>query len=127
MARKPAAPSDTLTIACKLPQGLDIQLPQHRIFLKLHGPHSPFAVAGHGMTRGVKAGDWAIIQDVFKDAAWLKNEFVFAMPDPESAADKAEDREKVNAGFDPIDPFAPATARGAGMIQPEGEPDPAAR
>lgn len=127
MARKPAAPSDTLTIACKLPQGLDIQLPHHRIHLKLHGTHSPFAVAGHGMTRGVKAADWAVIQEVFKEAAWLKNETVFAMRDPESAADKAEDRKEINVGFDPIDPAAPAKARGAGAIQPEGEADPAAR
>lgn len=122
MARKPA-PTDTLTIACKLPQGLDIRLPQHKIFLKLHGPHSPFAVAGHGMTRGVKAADWEIIQEVFAEALWLKNEFVFAMPDPDSANDKAEDRQKLNAGFDPIDPNAPGATRGAGNVQPEGTPD----
>ena len=122
MARKPA-PTDTLTIACKLPQGLDIRLPHHKIHIKLHGPHSPFAVAGHGMIRGVKASDWEVIKEVFAEALWLKNEFVFAMADPESAADKAEEREKVNAGFDPVDPDKPGATRGSGNVQPEGTPD----
>lgn len=127
MARKPAAPTDTLTIACKLPQGLHIKVPGTKIDIRLHGMHSPYAVAGHGMTRGIKAEDWAKVQEVYAEALWLKNEFVFATTTPESAADKAEEREKVNAGFDPIDPEDPASARGAGAIQPEGDPDPYAK
>lgn len=120
---KAASPSDTLTIACRLPQGLHIQLQQHKLNLKLHGEHSPYAVGGFGLTRNVPAAQWAIIEEVFAEALWLKNGFVFAMTSPESAADKATDQKDVNAGFNPIDPEKPSATRGAGNIVPEGTPD----
>lgn len=107
MARKRSA--DTLTIACKLPQGLSIPMPEGPN-LVLNGTHSPFALMGHGMT-DVKAATWAIVEEKYAEASWLKNEVVFAMGDKESAVDKAEDRQKVNAGFEPVDPKA-AAAKG---------------
>lgn len=106
MARKRP---DMLTIACKMPQGLHIPLPDGT-HLKLHGTHSPFALMGHGMT-DVKADVWAIVEERYAESAWLKNEVVFAMGDKESAADKAEDRQEVKAGFEPVDPKA-AAAKG---------------
>lgn len=104
MARKRSA--DMLTIACKLPQGLRIPLPEAPDVV-LNGALSPFALAGHGMT-DVKAEAWAAIEEEYADAAWLKNEVVFAMGDKESAVDKAEDRQEVKVGFEPVDPKAPA-------------------
>lgn len=105
-SNKAATGGDTLTIACKLPQGLHIRSEEHGIDLKLHGAHSPYAVANHGMTRNVKASDWDAVKIVFADAKWLVNEFVFASTSPESATDKAEDRTDVRAGFEPLDPDA---------------------
>lgn len=107
MARKCSA--DMLTIACKLPQGLHIPLPDGSV-LKLHGTHSPYALAGHGMT-DVKASTWNIVEDKFADAAWLVNELVFAMGDKDSAVEKAEERQGEKTGFDPVDPKA-AAAKG---------------
>lgn len=107
MARKRSA--DMLTIACKLPQGLRIPLPEAPDVV-LNGSTSPFALAGHGMT-DVKAETWAAIEEKYAEAAWLKNEVVFAMGDKESAVDKAEDRQGVKAGFEPVDPKA-AAAKG---------------
>lgn len=99
-----ARAAEGLSIACKLPSGLHIKHHDLGIDLKLHGSHSPYAVAGHGITRGVPVDVWNAIKTVYADAAWLKNEVVFATTDPESAADKAEEREDVKAGFEPIDP-----------------------
>lgn len=103
---KAATAADTLTIACKLPQGLRILSVDHDIDLTLHGSHGAHAVAGHGMTRGVKAELWDKIKIVFAEAKWLQNEFVFSTTSPESAADKAEERQDEKAGFEPIDPDA---------------------
>lgn len=107
MARNRSA--EMLTIACKLPQGLSIPMPEGPNVV-LNGSLSPFALAGHGMT-DVKPAAWAIIEEKYADASWLKNEVVFAMGDRDSAVDKAEDRKDVKAGFEPVDPKA-AAAKG---------------
>lgn len=104
MARTPnKRTADMLTVACKLPQGLTIPMPDGTQ-IKLNGAHSPFALAGHGMT-DVKADAWAIVEEKYADAAWLKNEVVFAMGERDSAVDKAEDRKDEKAGFEPVDPL----------------------
>lgn len=98
--------ADMVTVACKLPQGLTIPLPDGTT-LTLNGTHSPFAIAGHGMT-DVKSGVWAIVEAEYASAPWLTNELVFAMGDKDSAVDKAEDRKNEKTGFDPVDPLKPA-------------------
>ena len=124
--RNPAgkrAAADTLTVACKIPNGLHIMVPGTKIDIKLHGAHSPFAVGGHGMTRGVNAQEWAKVEEFFSAAKWLKNELVFAMKSPESAADRAEDQRENVTGFEPVDPDEPNKIIGARGIQPDGAPD----
>lgn len=111
-----------VTVACKLPQGLLIPLPDGRS-VKLNGRASPFAIAEHGMTQ-VSEGDWATIQATYPGAKWLTSEAVFALKDPESAADKAAERRNEDAGFDPIDPNNPNNGLGIGAkIQKEGGED----
>lgn len=102
MARSSNKSADMVTVACVMPQGLIIPLPDGTE-LKLNGMHSAFAIAGHGMT-DVKASVWAAVEEKYRDAAWLKNELVFAMGDKDSAVDKAEDRQGEKTGFDPVDP-----------------------
>ena len=102
---KKASGTDMVVVACKLPQGLEIPVPNSKERVKLHGSQSPFAVAEHGMT-DVKADIWAAIEEFYAEFAWLKNETVFAMRDKSSVVDKAEEREDEKAGFEPIDPAA---------------------
>lgn len=104
MARNKTA--EMLTIACKLPQGLRIKL-EDDTEIKLHGMHSPFAMAGHGMT-DVKASTWAAVEKQYAEAPWLVNELVFAVGDRDSAVDKAEDNKDNKSGFEPVDPVKPA-------------------
>lgn len=108
-------------VACKLPHGLAVRLPDDRT-IKLNGLHSAQAVAGHGMTY-IESADWDAIQVTYADAKWLKNEHVFAFADADDAAAMAAEREQVNAGFNPIDPKNPGVYGGV-TIQREGAQDP---
>lgn len=124
MARKNVASSDFVTIACKLPQGLHIKLPEHKIDIKLHGSASPYALGGHGMTQGVNAAQWAVVEEVFKEARWLTSEAVFSMNKPQDASDKAVERKDVRVGFEPINPNDPNNGLPGNMrIQAEGGAD----
>lgn len=122
MARKTAAAGDTVTIGCKLPTGLHIKHAEMGIDIKLHGKHSPYAHSGYGITRNVDALMWSRVAVAFPDAPWLKSEAVFAVGDPQSAADRATDQKDVRVGFEAIDPNAPGSGV-RGMIQPDGAPD----
>lgn len=108
-------------VACKLPHGLNVRMPDGRT-IELNGLHSRQTVAGHGMTY-IPAKDWDAIQVVYAEAKWLRNEHVFAFADADDAAAMAEEREQVNAGFNPIDPKNPGIHGGV-TIQREGAKDP---
>lgn len=126
MARKSVSSGDTLTIACKLPQGLHIKIPEQGIDIKLHGSMSPYAIGGHGMTQGINAAQWAAVEahPVLGESRWLKNEVVFAMNKPQDASDKATERKDVRAGFEPIDPKDPSNGLPQHMrIQVDGSDD----
>lgn len=99
-----------VTVACKLPQGLIVTIPGAPD-VSLNGRYSPFAIGEHGMTQ-VREDTWEQIQELYAGAKWLTGEHVFALGDPASAKDKAEDRAEINAGFDPIDPEAPEKTPG---------------
>jgi hypothetical protein len=102
--------SGFVTVACKLPQGLNISVPDTDIKLKLHGTHSPYAVAGHGLTE-VKADVWDAVEAHYKDvpgAKWLGSS-VFVSSKREDAVDEATEKADENYGFDPIDPTAPGS------------------
>jgi hypothetical protein len=118
--------ANRVRVACKLPHGLNIKLADgERVILK--GRLAPGAMYGHGFTY-VDARQWAAVElqygpDSDRPAKWFTKEHVFAMPDPDSVADKAKDRERVNAGFDPLDMSQPrsfgtvtiATAEGGNL------------
>jgi hypothetical protein len=124
MARKNVASTDTVTVACKLPSGLHIIIPEHNISIKLHGAASPFAIGGHGMTQGINAAQWAIVEDVHKQTKWLTSQAVFAMNKPEDASDKAVDQKDNRIGFEGIDPNDPNSGLPRSMrIQADGGPD----
>lgn len=110
MAR-PAKSADFVKVACKMPQGLDIQIPGRREHVRLHGLNSRYVVAGYGMT-DVKIDLWTQVEALYEEAAWMTNGNVFAMPNAASARDKALDEHSdVKSGFEQIDPKKPNEAR----------------
>jgi hypothetical protein len=128
MASSPKSKASAfVTVACKLPQGLHIVIPDQKIDVRLHGTHSPYAVAGFGLTE-VKADVWAAIEAFYSThagARWLHNGTVFAQVKHESAAAAAKENVKHDAGFEAVDPNNPNKAANASaMIQVEGSRDP---
>lgn len=122
MAKKDTKRSaTTVTIACKLPQGLIVHLAEGPS-IHLHGANSPWAVAGYGLTQGVDVDVWEAIKLQHADAKWLVNGFVFANGEHDSVVDKATDEKDRKAGFEPIDPNAlpPGMQSGGGNIGKEG-------
>jgi len=111
----------TVTVACKLPMGLAVKLPDGS-HLHLHGANSPWAVAGFGLTQGVSSDTWDFIKQEHAGAKWLVNGFVFAQSEHDSAVDQAKDEAERKAGFEPIDPnnLPKGVQNGGGNIGKEG-------
>jgi hypothetical protein len=119
----PKRSAKTVSIACKLPQGLTVHLlaadGTAGPVVKLHGANSPFNIAGHGITQNVPVEHWEAIQKQHAHALWLKNEFVFANGDGDDLIEEANDKTKNRNGFEAIDPN-----NLPGVIQNDGEDDP---
>jgi hypothetical protein len=113
MATKKASGTDQVTIACKLPQGLHIKLPNGKT-IKLHGSASPYAIAGHGMTNGITGAQWAEVEATYPDALWHKSGAVFVSRRQEDVSAQAIERKAENVGFNPIDPKDPSL-KGVGI------------
>ena len=120
----PKRSAKTVSIACKLPQGLTVHLLTENgeagPIVKLHGANSPFNIAGHGITQNVPVEHWEAIQKQHGHALWLKNGFVFANSNGDDLQEEAGDKVKQKNGFEPIDPNAPDNR---GLIQPDGADD----
>ncbi|WP_233867122.1 hypothetical protein [Paraburkholderia adhaesiva] len=106
----PAASSDTVTVACRLPQGLHLDIVKHgelRRRVTLNGANSPHAVAGFGITEHVPR---AFFEQWLADHAELpavKHGLIFAHKQKASVEDQAGERGEVKSGLDPMDPKKP--------------------
>jgi len=110
---------NTISVGCKLPHGmhLDIRMQGHPVErITLKGTNS---IHAGQIIRPAIRGGFAITENVPKEffEHWLeqhkehpavKNELIFAHTQSESVRDMAKDREEISAGFEPIDPAAPA-------------------
>lgn len=96
--------STTVTVACKLPNGLEIEHRGHTVVLA--GANSSTAVGGYGLTPNVDA-DW--FEDWMAgnlDHPAVKNNIIFANT-PAQAADEAKEKKGVKTGLEPVDPDNP--------------------
>lgn len=109
----------TVSVACKLPHGLHIQLRKTTTkrdgevsegfgpVVTLKGANDRDAVAGHGITHGV---DKELFEAWLKQEAeqpFIKNKLVFAQERENSAVAQAKEQEKNITGFEGIDPAKP--------------------
>lgn len=95
-----------ITVGCKLPHGLHLDVGGTRVTLL--GTNKSNVIGGHGITEGVEESffkKW-LVQN--KDSAAVKNGLIFAHEKVENT--KAEAIEKANNrnGFEGIDPNKPA-------------------
>lgn len=95
----------TVTVGCKLPSGLIIELDEQRVVL--NGANSSALVGGFGMTEVNKALFDAWLAK-HKDYEPVKQGLVFAQEKPVNAQAEAKDKAELKNGFEGIDPKKPA-------------------
>lgn len=96
----------TVTVGCKLPHGLHLDVADKRITLL--GVNSSSVIGGHGITENVDKDLFDRWMALNKESAAVKNKLIFAHEKAGSTA--AEAKEKVNnkSGFEGLDPKKPS-------------------
>lgn len=97
--------TDVVTIGCKLPHGLHMDVGGQRITLA--GENSTEIVGGHGLTYGVPKDFWEAWKKEHAEQPFVKNGLVFAQGKTESAIAEAKEKQNNKTGFEGIDPANP--------------------
>ncbi|WP_233874057.1 hypothetical protein [Paraburkholderia adhaesiva] len=106
----PAPSGDTVTVACRLPQGLHLDIIRHgevRRRVTLNGANSPRAVAGFGITEHVPRAFFEQWLVEHQELPAVKHGLIFAHKQKASVEDQAGERGEVKSGLDPMDPKKP--------------------
>lgn len=97
-----AATNTTVTVGCKLPNGLHLDLGETRVTVR--GTNSAKVVGGHGITENVDASFFAAWMDKNKELAFVKNGAIFAHEKRANTEAQAEMMEDAKTGLEPLDP-----------------------
>lgn len=101
---------DTVTVACRLPHGLHMDIVRHgevRQRVTLKGSNSPGSVAGFGITENVPRAFFERWLDNHQDLPAVRNGLIFAHAQRASVDDKADERSEAKSGLEPMDPKKP--------------------
>lgn len=97
---------ETCIVGCKLPHGLQIELPGQPKPIKLNGNNSARIIGGYGITPGIpKEAMEKWIAD-HKDLAYVRNGSVFVERSEKDARAYARERVAERTGFEAMDPAA---------------------
>lgn len=96
----------TVTIGCKLPHGLHLDVDGTRVTLL--GTNAANVIGGYGITEGVDESFFKKWLAQNKDSAAVKNELVFAHEKPDNTKAQAKANAKNRNGFEGVDPNKPA-------------------
>lgn len=89
----------TVTIGCKLPNGIWMQVGEKSIRIK--GWNNNEIKGGtHGITEGVPQEVWEKWRKTHADSKLVKGEFIFAVGDTKRAQDKAKEQAKNKSGHE---------------------------
>lgn len=94
----------TVTVGCKIPNGLHLDLGDKRV--TLNGANSSSIVGGHGITENVDKQFWDTWYAKNKSLDFVKNGHVFADEKDVNTKAKAKEREKEKSGLERLDPDA---------------------
>lgn len=117
---KPEAPAKapgTVTVGCKLPNGLHVDHKGKRV--TLNGSRSTSIMGGHGITTGIDR-DWFF--DWLKEhaeMAIIRLGHIFAHEDVRDTAAEAEEKKDEKTGLEGINPDDKADKRAAGVEKAE--------
>lgn len=105
----------TVTVACKLPHGLHLDL-KGRERVTVRGTAVPFGTAAHdiggfALTPNVDADFFAAWLEAYKNLEVVKRRLIFAYPKTQDATAQALELRDERSGLEPLDPDKP----GAGI------------
>ena len=103
-----------VTVGCKLPNGITIQVDGTKITLK--GTNSSNVIGGYGLTEGV---DKAFMDEWLKRNAGItmvQKKFVFIQKNEKDAKAQAKDNAENKTGMEPMNPDKP----GKGLEKADG-------
>ena len=106
----PVTGTDTVTVGCKLPHGLHLDIVKIGEPVDRHtinGSNSSRIVGGYGITEGVPRAFWERWLEQSKALAMVKNGLIFAHAEAASVISKAKDGAAEINGFERIDPSKP--------------------
>jgi len=103
----------TVTVACKLPNGLVLDLPDAKSPIVLKGANHVDAIAGFGLT-DVPIEFWEAWVKLYADFVPLKKELIFAQTTAKNTAAKAKEHKGAKTGLEGLDPNNPG-----GKLKPE--------
>jgi hypothetical protein len=93
-----------VTVACKLPNGLQLDLVGYPGVIKLNGVNSSNLIGGYGVTEGVDKSFFDAWLVAYKDSALVKNDIVFAYEKSSDLSAAAKAHVDVVTGLEPIVP-----------------------
>lgn len=96
----------TVTVGCKLPHGIHMDLGDKRI--TLNGTNSSRVIGGHGITHNVDKDHFDQWCKLHAASPMVKDKFIFAHEKAENVEAKAEDNAEHKNGFEGLDPKSPS-------------------
>ncbi len=100
----------TVTVACRLPQGLHLDIVKHgelRQRVTLNGSNSAHAVAGYGITENVPKDFFDRWLAAHGELPAVKNGLIFAHAQKVSTEAQATEQAGLKSGLEPLDPKKP--------------------
>jgi hypothetical protein len=105
--RKFIMASSTVTIGCKLPNGIILRIASGAS-VTLNGATSSRIVGGYGLTPDVDKGFWEAWKKEYATFEPFKNDLIFVQESVAKAKDQAREQADVKSGLEPLDKDKPA-------------------
>lgn len=94
-----------VTVGCKLPHGIHMDLGGKRV--TLNGTNTSNVIGGYGLTENVDKEFFDKWLATHKESPMVKNDLIFAHEKTSNVAAQAKDNAENKNGFEPIDPNKP--------------------
>lgn len=111
--------SSTVTIGCKLPNGIILRVASGAS-VTLNGANASRIVGGYGLTPDVDKGFWEAWKKEYATFEPLKNDLIFVQDSASKAEGQAREQADVKSGLEPLNKDQPAA--GVQAESYEGKP-----
>jgi hypothetical protein len=105
MSKNTIPNSGKISVGCKLPHGLHLDIGDTRVTLK--GANDAEIIGGHGITENVDAAFFAKWCELNHQHPALENNLIFAQAKTADVKAQAKEQKNVKTGFEGINPAAP--------------------